>query len=40
LVTKTLTDNNGNFGFIDLGPNKYTLILEKEGFYRETISII
>ena len=40
LIIKTTSDMKGNFGFYQLGPNKYTLLVEKEGFYRETISII
>jgi hypothetical protein len=33
VISSTISDIHGNFGFADLGPNKYTLIFEKDGFY-------
>jgi hypothetical protein len=37
LVASTISDQFGNFGFGNLGPNKYTLVFELDGYYRETV---
>jgi hypothetical protein len=37
LITSTISDQFGNFGFGNLGPNKYTLVFELDGYYRETV---
>jgi hypothetical protein len=37
LVATAVSDQFGNFGFGNLAPNKYTVILELAGYYRETV---
>ena len=40
LIAVTSSNNEGNFKLMDISPGSYTLLVEKEGFYREVKCII